>query len=529
MVFRVLALISATVFFTACGGSSTPEGAPFVVSDSIGDGTAVSISPQLSFRFNKDIDEKKNGADNFFFYLDANDTRIGGAVSVSGDQAVFVPSEVLDYATDYRMEIRGIVDLTSTSMKSAFIHRFTTTDFVTAITPVDGSTGVSVFSDITVTFGEAINAASLVFSVSNLTLSPATSDNKTFVFTPNGGTGYDGSYSGMNPSTTFSVTVSAATDSYGKTLAAPVSTTFTTVPPDVTPPAILSVQPGNGASDIPADVNITLQFDEDLIAPTSADLDLLDGSLVSVPFSFSYDTATRTATLIPSSVLDYAQSYTVSLTNIRDIFGNLLTASLSFTTSTILKATTPDNGDSNIEVDTALTALFEGKIDATGATFTLVDSLANPVAGSTVFGATSATFTPAADLDFSATYTATLSGIKDLSGNLLTDQIWSFSTKIDDINPSLISASPANLATGVSTGTTVVATYDEDIAGNIKFIVQDSDGISVAGSISAIGTTVTFTPASALKISETYTVFLSGVTDLNGNKAQTQIWSFGTL
>jgi hypothetical protein len=529
MVYKILALITGTLLFSACGGSSTPEGAPYVARDSLGDGTAVSVAPQLAFFFNKEIDEKKNSETNFFLYVDSNDTRIDGTVTLSGEQAVFVPSEVLEYATDYRMEIREVVDLTATRMKSAFVRRFTTTDFLMGITPQDGATGVSVFADVTVTFGETISPASLVFGVSNLTLSQTTTDNKTFTFTPTGGTGYDSSYSGMNPSTTFTVTVSAATDSHGKTLPSSVSTTFTTVPPDVTPPMIVLIQPADGASDIPADVNITLQFDEDLIAPTVLDLDLLDGAMASVPFGFSYDAATRTARLAPLATLDYAQEYTVSLTNIRDIFGNVLTASLTFTTSTILKATTPEDGDSGVEVDTAVTALFEGVIDATGATFSLVDSGAAPVAGSAVFGANSATFTPSDDLDFSAGYTATLSGIKDLSGNLLADQSWSFSTKADDLNPQFLSASPANMATGVSTGTTIVATFDEDITGNIKCIVQDSQGISVTGSIAAIGATVTFTPSAPLKSSETYTVFLSGVTDPNGNKTQTQFWSFDTL
>jgi hypothetical protein len=365
--------------------------------------------------------------------------------------------------------------------------------------------------------------------VSNLTFATSTSDNRVFTLTPNGGTSYDSFYSGLDAATTFTVTVSAATDTNGKTLSSPFTASFTTVPPDVTAPVIVTAYPQNGASDIPSDINITVKFDEDLVTPTTANFTLTNEDATVIGYTFSYDDATRTATLQPTASLDYAKGHTVTLSNIQDIFGNALNTTLTFTTSTILKATTPDDGDSDVEVDAVLTAIFEGKIDASGATFTLRDSGGTPVAGSTTFGTSLATFTPAADLGFSTTYTATISGVKDLIGNTLADQSWSFTTQPDDINPELVTTSPANGATGVATGSAISATFDEDVTGTIKFIVQDSDGYSVSGNIAISGATVTFAPASALKSAESYSVFVSGVKDLSNNKAQTLIWSFETL
>lgn len=529
MMYRVLALMVTTLFFVACGGGSTPEGEPYVVSDSIGDGSAVSISSDILLRFNKDIDEKKNDTNNVVLYAEGNTTAITGTVTVSGNTLTFDPGIVLEYSSNYTIVVAGVVDLTNTKMKSAYRRNFRTTDFVRTVDPADSESNVSVFADIALTFGETIDPTSLVVTVSNLTFATATSDNRVFTLTPNGGTNYDAFYSGLDAATTFTVTVSAATDTNGKTLPSPFTASFTTVPPDVTAPVVVSAYPQNGASDIPSDINITIRFDEDLVTPTTANFTLTDEDATVISYTFSYDDATRTATLLPAASLDYAKGHTVTLSGIQDIFGNALNTTLTFTTSTILKATTPDDGDSDVEVDTLLTAIFEGKIDATGATFTLADSGGSPVTGTTAFGTSSATFTPASDLGFSTTYTATISGVKDLSGNTLADQSWSFTTQPDDINPELVSMSPANGATGVATGSSISATFDEDVTGTIKFIVQDSDGLSVSGNITVVGATVTFTPESALESAETYSVFVSGVTDLSGNKAQTLIWSFETL
>lgn len=529
MMYRVLALAAATLLFVACGGGSTPEGAPYVVSDSIGDGSTVSISSDIVLHFNKDIDEKQNTAANVALYAEGNTTAITGTVTVSGDTLTFDPGVVLEYSSNYQLVVSRVVDLTNTKMKSSYIRNFTTTDFVQGTDPDDGEGNVSVFSDISLTFGETITPASLVVAVSNLTFATSTTDNKTFTLTPNGGTAYDSFYSGLDAATTFTITISAATDTNGKSLASSYTATFTTVPPDVTAPAVVSSYPQSGASDIPSDINITVQFDEDLVTPTTANFTLTDEDATVISYSFSYDTDSRTATLVPTSTLDYAKLHTVTLSNVQDIFGNALNTTLAFTTSTILKATTPDDGDSDVEVDTVLTAIFEGKIDSSGASFTLQDSGATPVTGTTAFATSSATFTPSADLDFSTTYTATISGVQDLSGNTLADQSWSFTTQIDDINPELVSTSPANGATGVAAGSSVSVTFDESVAGTIKFIVQDSDGQSVSGNITVSGETVTFTPDVPLDSAETYSVFVSGVTDTSENKAQTQIWSFETL
>jgi len=99
----------------------------------------------------------------------------------------------------------------------------------------------------------------------------------------------------------------------------------------------------------------------------------------------------------------------------------------------------------------------------------------------------------------------------------------------DTTLPSVLSTTPSNDATGVSTNTSVVWTFDEPLAlstvhtGNF-FVIEDDDGSYVAGSltINAARTQVTFTPTASLTSLVTYrAIVTTDVTDLAGNKLAT--------
>ncbi len=110
------------------------------------------------------------------------------------------------------------------------------------------------------------------------------------------------------------------------------------------------------------------------------------------------------------------------------------------TTPPVVLSKLPAAGASGVAVTASVTAIFNEAIDATtvdGTTFELVDDLSAPVAAAVSYSSATrtATLTPSAALDYSATYTATLKGggtdprIKDLAGNALAaDVSWSFTT-----------------------------------------------------------------------------------------------------
>lgn len=148
------------------------------------------------------------------------------------------------------------------------------------------------------------------------------------------------------------------------------------------------------------------------------------------------------------------------------------------------------------------------------------------------------------NLTNSTNYTVTIkgapSGVKDLAGNLMAvDYVlsWTTAAAADTTAPTVILVNPADLATGVATSTAVNATFSE--AMDPLTITTEQFSVKLLGSASPMGGIVaydavskiaTFTPASNLAASTTYTATVTtGVKDLAGNPlALNKVWSFTT-
>jgi methionine-rich copper-binding protein CopC len=187
-------------------------------------------------------------------------------------------------------------------------------------------------------------------------------------------------------------------------------------------------------------------------------------------------------------------------------------------------------------VDTTITATFSGKMDAstiTTSTFVVSDDFGN-IAGTVTYTGTTATFTPATDLDYKV-YTATITtGARDLSGNaLLSDCTWAFSTLTDTTPPAVNSTTPANGSNGVAINSAISVAFSEAMdpatINASTFILND--GVSnILGTVGYNGTTATFTPSSTLSYDTTFNATItSDATDLAGNPLQADYtWSFTT-
>jgi len=97
----------------------------------------------------------------------------------------------------------------------------------------------------------------------------------------------------------------------------------------------------------------------------------------------------------------------------------------------VVISSTPYAGSTNVPVTTTVTATFSEAMDATTistGTFTLTGSSA--VAGSVSYNGTTATFTPAGELEKGITYTATINtGVTDTDGIAMEENFtWSFTT-----------------------------------------------------------------------------------------------------
>ncbi len=113
------------------------------------------------------------------------------------------------------------------------------------------------------------------------------------------------------------------------------------MPIDGTSPTITSVTPLNNATNANTGTVITAIFSEGMDADTitSSTFELLDASNNIVPASVSYNTATRTATLTPSSPLALSSTYTARVTGgasgVTDLAGNPLASNYTWTFSTL--------------------------------------------------------------------------------------------------------------------------------------------------------------------------------------------------
>ena len=145
---------------------------------------------------------------------------------------------------------------------------------------------------------------------------------------------------------------------------------------------------------------------------------------------------------------------------------------------------------------------------------------------------TIATFIPDGLLPANATLGVTLTtAVTDVAGNPLPAEFVStFSTAAtdDNVQPSVLSVSPANGATGVSTAIAIVAAFDEPVnpatvsssTFRVTFFSNFFGNVTVPGtpSVTGAGTTVTLVPLSPLFAGTNYRVELNtGIRDVAGN------------
>ncbi|MFN0145376.1 MAG: Ig-like domain-containing protein [Dehalococcoidia bacterium] len=224
------------------------------------------------------------------------------------------------------------------------------------------------------------------------------------------------------------------------------------------------------------------------------------------------------------------------------------------TTPPTVIANTPLNGAAGVALGIAVTATFSEDMDLatiSGATFELRNPANALVTAIVTYNAATrvATLTPSAPLTVNTTYTARVLGgatdprAKDLAGNALAaNATWSFTTIAGDIiPPTVIANSPLNGATGVSTGTTVTATFSEDMdaatisTATFEFRNPANALLTATVSYNAATRVATLTPSAPLAAATTYTAtVLGGATDprgkdLAGNALAANVsWSFTT-
>jgi subtilisin family serine protease len=443
--------------------------------------------------------------------------------------ATLSPATLLATATTYTAMVSGATDVNGNVMVPV-IWSFTTeaAPAVTGETPAPSATNVATNGTVTATFNKSVVASTIAFTLKNAAGNPVSA---TLTYNDTTHT------ASLKPSTllatnaTYTATISAAQDSSGNLLAAPVSWSFTTE----AAPAVTSVTPAPGATGIPLTYTVTATFNKSVVASTIA-FTLKDPAGNAVSATLAYNDATHVATLTPTAALAPLTTYTATVSAAQDASGNPLAAPVawSFTTANLIPAVTamaPAAGATNVPTNVAVTATFNESVTASTIAFTLKDAAGTPVSAAVAYNDAThtATLTPTKLLTTATTYTATVSGATDVNGNVMVPVSWSFTT---EATPAVTSESPAPGATGVPLGTTVTATFNKSVvSSSIAFTLKNAAGNSVSATLTYNDTThgATLTPSAPLAPNATYTATVSAAKDASGNSLAAAVtWSFTT-
>jgi hypothetical protein len=495
------------------------------------------------------------------FTLARGGTPVAGAVSLdaAGITTTFVPTAPLALNTLYTATITtAVTDTSGNAMAAAHAWSFTTAvaadttaPTVVSNTPLAGATGVLTSVQPTVTFSEPMATASV--SAATFTLA-------------RGGTAVPGGVSlnvagttatlaptsALATNTLYTATVSVGvTDVAGNPLAAVHAWSFTTaVAADTTPPTVVSNTPLTGAVGVLTNVQPTATFSEPMaLATINASTITLAQGLTPVLGAVSLNLAGTTATFAPTAALATNTLYTGTVTTgVTDLASNPLAVAHTWSFTTALAPIAPtvtatDPLDLAVTVPvtkqptaTFSTAMATNTIDST--TFLLAQGL-TPVPGavSLNLAGTTATFAPTSALATNTLYTATITtGAKDLAGTpLASDHVWTFTTAVAAVAPTVTVTNPLDLATNVLVSVQPTAAFSKPmdgttISGTTYTLKQGA--ASVAGNVTfdVLSNTATFTPTAALATNTLYAATVTtGVRDTTGMAlASDHVWTFTT-
>ena len=305
---------------------------------------------------------------------------------------------------------------------------------------------------------------------------------------------------------------------------------------DTTPPGVAAVTPIDALHvDVTFNEQVTKSSAEDESHYTLAAVALPVAPASSAMGGVAVSDATlkndkKTVTLTTNTSMA-GLNFNLGVTGVSDTHGNDITEGVTkpFTGSNDPDVTAPQiiekapaAGATNVAIGTTVTIKFSELVDYTSFTGGVSwGSGAGPVGFTISNDGTLFTLTPAAALGYNEIQTISLTGVQDPSGNTLLDTEWSFTTTntVDNTPPTLVSTSPANLATGVDVNANLSLTFSEAVNQsefNVQLAPDPGDGVATW---SNGGKTVTFDPTAPLLADQQYTltIYPLGVTDLAGN------------
>ena len=532
-----------------CGREQTVSPpAPLVISTVPANGaTGVPVTQIISATFS----EVMNGStitNSTFTLTGPGATSVGGTVGFSGVTATFTPSAHLAGSTLYTATITtGAKDLINDGLATNFVWTFTTAPIpiVIATNPLNGATAVPLNQMITATFSVPMNAGTVTAAgtfilalggvggagVPGAVVYDASSN--TAIFSPT---------AALTANTQYTATITAAAQSaQGNNLAANFNWSFTTgAAANAVPPTVTSTNPASGAVNVPLNQKIAATFSTPMNPATISAAGTFTVAVAGVGGAAVLGTVTYSGTsalFSPAANLTANTQYTATITSAaKDLTGVRLAANYvwSFTTGLTANAgaptviaTIPASGATNVPLNQRISATFSTPMNPAtilaAGTFTVavagVGGAAVP--GTVAYSGSTAVFTPAANLNASTQYTATITTTaQNLTGiAMAANFVWSFTTGLtaNAAAPTITATNPVSAAINVPLDTTVNATFstamDPTTINNVTFTlaIAGVGGAAVNGTVSynPVSLIATFTPSANLVSGTQYTATVS--------------------
>jgi RHS repeat-associated protein len=320
--------------------------------------------------------------------------------------------------------------------------------------------------------------------------------------------------------------------------------------PDTTPPAIVSVSPPSGWTNIGDNAYIRILFSKPVnpLSVNASTIQLAGNGSTFVPDSIAFSNNNQNVLVTPHSPLPDSTVMSLTISGVTDSAGNpAASQTTQFTTGAgpdtvppMVVATNPPEGGVNVPINSIVTLQISQPLDSStvnnngGQGFNLADLTTNqsvPGIYSMSSDGQTINFLPAASLNPNWPYTVNWGpGMTDLAGNACCINSgsghFSFTTGSSSSAsaPQVVQTSPVSGAAAIPTNAQLVIQFNEPVNG------AKLSGVGVTSAGSTIATTQVLTngnqtlrliPAAPLSPSTAYTLTVSGLRDLSGNSQAT--------
>jgi len=524
--------------------------------------TNVPVNAALTVIMSERIDPETITNDSFYIIDTSTNLRIEGLIEVKDDSLTitFVPNAAFLVGRQHRVYLSSAIkDLFGNTLSSHYYYFNTAFEadgiapLISAISVNEGQTDVPINARLQVKFSESVNSS----SVKNVTLlkngievavDRSVSNGLTvFIVKPK---------LNFESNSDYTFVVDGISDLSGNLLEQSYRINFSTSDlNDTQQGSRLSYSPRSGAVDVPLNAVITSDFSEriDPVTLNSSSFrlyNLTESRYVTGVLSLSDDG--RRITMTPEEALESLHKYRIYSgysPYLRDLAGNYIGTNnyTDFTAGESEDDSAPavinsnlQDGASSVPVNAPIRLIFDSELAVhcvNGATVTLSDG-STDVAG--VIGLSSnrteVSFTPSEHLAAGTQYTLSVTGLCDVAGNSVTQEVMSFTTDIagsvDTAAPRLELITPSHRSVDVPVSSDIVMTFDEPVSllntpDQLRIYATGQSGY-IAGDFSFNGNVVTFTPAQPLPGNTTINIRLYYVQDVVGNSSYYGNYEFTT-